>query len=131
MAMLKILYQGEQIIIHPDQLDGYAGCEVLGSATEADVADDPALLVPPEHIASVHLQKAVEASLILSGVTLTHGLLAAEAEALGIKIEDLAEQVAAKREQERELEVARRLAKAKIEERKHGRDQTRHHCRTD
>jgi hypothetical protein len=118
--MLKILYQGEPIIIHPDQLEGYVGCKVLGPATEADMADDPALMAPPEHIASVHAQKALEAAIILSGVTLTHGLLAAEAEALGIKIEDLAEQVAAKRRQERELEVARRLAKAKIKERKHG-----------
>jgi hypothetical protein len=112
--MLKILYQGEQIIIHSDQLAGYAGCEVIGPATEADMADDPALLAPPEHIASVHAQKALEAAMILSGVKLTHGLLAAEAAALGIRIEDLAEQVAAHRRQERELEVERRLAKSKL-----------------
>jgi hypothetical protein len=118
--MLKILYQGEQIIIHPDLLKGYAGCEVIGPASEADMADDPALLAPPEHIASVHAQKALEAAIILSGITLTHGLLAAEAEALGIKIEDLAEQVAEHRKKERELEVARRLAKTRIAENRHG-----------
>lgn len=118
--MLKILYQGEQIIIHPDQLEGYAGCEVIGPASEADIADDPALMVSPEHIASVHAHKALEAAIILSGVTLTHGLLAAEAAALGIRIEDLAEQVAAHRRQERELEVARRLAKVRMKEGKHG-----------
>jgi hypothetical protein len=111
--MLKILYQGEQIIIHPEQLEGYAGCEVIGPASEADMADDPALLAPPEHIASVHAQKALEAAMILSGVKLTHGLLAAEAAALGVRIEDLAERVSEHRRQECELEVARRLAKSK------------------
>lgn len=50
-------------------------------------------------------------SLIASGYRLTAGLLAAEAEALGIGLEALAEQVLAKRKDERSFEVERRQRK--------------------
>lgn len=112
MKRIKVIYQGESLIISEDQLGGYAGAEVLGEASADDCAPCPYLLASPEHLASVHVQKAIEAALIASGYRLTAGLLAAEAEALGIKLEALAKQVLAKRQAEREFEIARRRKKA-------------------
>lgn len=109
--MLTIIFEGERIIINPDQLEGYPGCEVVGEAAPDDIADDPYALVSPEHLASVHLQKAIEATLILSGYDLPAGLLAAEAQARGIDVLELAEQVRGHREPERNFEVERRVRK--------------------
>lgn len=111
MKRIKVIYQGEALIISEDQLGGYAGAEALGEASAADCEACPYLLASPEHLASVHIQKAIEAALIASGYRLTAGLLAAEAEALGIGLEALAEQVLAKRKDERSFEVERRQRK--------------------
>lgn len=111
MNRIKVIYQGEALIISEDQLAGYAGAEVLGEASEQDCEACPYLLASPEHLANVHLQKAIEAALIASGYRLTAGLLAAEAEALGIGLEELAEAVLARRKAERDYEVARRRKK--------------------
>jgi hypothetical protein len=46
--------------------------------------------VPHDHIDTVHVIKSVEASLILSGYNLTHGLLVEESEATEIPLNTLA-----------------------------------------
>ena len=109
--MLRVIYEGENLIISEDQLDGYKGCEVLGKATEEDIADCPYKMVSREHLLSVHLQKALEATLVLSGYNLTVGLLAEEASANKIPLKELAQIVLDKRKAEREFEVARRVKK--------------------
>lgn len=114
--MLTIIFQGERLIIHPDQVDAYPGCEVLGEASPEDIADCPFKMVSREHLASVHIQKAIEATLILSGYDLPAGLLAAEAAAVGIDVHDLAQAVRGHREPEREYEVERRVRKTESEE---------------
>lgn len=111
MKRIKVIYRGERLIISEDQLAGYAGAEVLGEASAADCEACPYLLASPEHLDRVHSQKAIEAALIASGYRLTAGLLAAEAEALGMELEALAAQVLAKRKVERDYEVARRRKK--------------------
>jgi len=71
------------------------------------------LEVSREHIETVHLLKTVEAAVILSGVMLSHGLLAEEAEATGIPILTLAGMVAAKGEEMRARERVRREKKVR------------------
>lgn len=109
--MLKVIFEGETLIIHPDQVEAYAGCEVLGEAAPEDIADDPYAMVSREHLASVHIQKAIEATLILSGYDLSAGLLAEEAAAAGVDIKTLAERVRNHRRPEREFEAERRVRK--------------------
>lgn len=58
------------------------------------VADPQALAnwsAGPEHISTARAQKRIEALMVKQGLVLTHGLLAAEAEARGITIKNLAE----------------------------------------
>jgi hypothetical protein len=105
----EIIFEGERVFVE-GSLEGYAGCEIIAQHS-AMPEDDVYLMVSPEHIASVHRQKAVEAALVMSGYTLTHGLLAEEADALGINITDLAERVLENRKEERDFEVARRVDK--------------------
>lgn len=61
-------------------------------------------------IAQAHALKAIEATLILSGVSID-GLLKAEADATGRDITVLAQLVADRAASQREAEVARRVAK--------------------
>ena len=109
--MLKINFEGESLLIHEDQLGGYQGCEVLGEALDEDIADCPFSMVGRNHLNSVHIQKALEATFILSGYELTAGLLAEEARALGISLQELAQTVRNHRVPEREFEVERRVRK--------------------
>lgn len=67
--------------------------------------------VPADHVPTAHIMKAVEAAVILSGVTLDHGLLAEESEATGVSLIDLAEAAHSHAATFREREVARRVAK--------------------
>jgi len=108
----EIIYEGEILFVEEDQLAGYSGCKVIATHDEKP-PQDIYLLASREHLASVHLQKALEASLILSGYTLVEGLLAAEAKELGIDLQELALRVKDKRTKEVEFEVARRAAKTK------------------
>lgn len=64
--------------------------------------------VPADHIALAHIIKTVEASLILSGATLTHGLLAEESAETGVTVADLAAAVAAHTAAFRDTERQRR-----------------------
>lgn len=66
-----------------------------------------------EHIAMVHIMKAMEARLILAGVP-TEGLLAAEAERFGLDLVELARTVADKAAETVDKEMARREAKLSI-----------------
>ncbi len=77
--------------------------------TDAAIAAD--MEVPANHKERAHLLKALEASVILSGFTLTHGLIAEEARALGISTIDLARIVAERAEEFRAREVQRRVNK--------------------
>ncbi len=63
-----------------------------------------------DSIAQVRALKSIEATLILSGVTV-QGLLSAEAEATGQNVEELAQIVADKAAEQRDAEVARIVAK--------------------
>ncbi|MFA6219583.1 MAG: hypothetical protein WC692_07360 [Erythrobacter sp.] len=109
--MLKIIFQGETLIINADQIEGYAGCAVIGECAQDEIADDIYAMVSPEHLRAIHAQKAVEAVLILSGIDLPAGILSEEAEAVGIDLKLLAHQVHAKCAAEREFEIARRRRK--------------------
>lgn len=64
-------------------------------------------------VAAAHVQKQVEAALVLSGYELTAGLLAEEAAATGEELPALAKAVYAKAAPARAAEVERRSAKAK------------------
>lgn len=75
------------------------------NAIAADMA------VPAEHKEHAHLLKSLEASVILSGFMLTHGLIAEEARALGIATIDLARTVAQRDAEFRAREIARRVTK--------------------
>lgn len=86
--------------------DAATGAFVTDHAIVADMA------VPPGHIDTAHIIKATQAALVLSGATLTHGLLAEEAAALGISITSLAAQVEAQDQAFRAAEIARRVKKA-------------------
>lgn len=109
---LEISYQGERIIIPDTMLGGYEGCVVIAEHEELP-EDDIYLQVSPEHLSSVHLQKALEAVMILSGYNLWAGLLADEAEATGTDLKKLAKQVQEKRRAERDFECERRSRKMK------------------
>lgn len=85
--------------------DAKAGAYVLDTAMAADMA------VPAGHIDQAHAQKAIEAVLILSGITLKHGLLAEEAEATGMEVSVIAERVHAHGEAFRAAEIERRKLK--------------------
>lgn len=85
--------------------DSLGGAFVFDSAILADMS------VPLGHIDVAHTLKMLEAAIILSGVRLTHGLLHEEAVALGVPVNDLAEQVASKSKNFRTLEVNRRVMK--------------------
>lgn len=61
----------------------------------------------PEHIAEARVQKRIEALLIASGITLTGGLLNAEATARGMDVADLATDVIVKAADFIEAEIAR------------------------
>jgi len=67
--------------------------------------------VPASHIPTAHWMKAVEAAIILSGVTLDHGLLAEESDATGISLIELANAAYQHAEDFRAREVTRRVAK--------------------
>jgi hypothetical protein len=64
-----------------------------------------------DHRTTVHQLKALEAAVILSGFVLTHGLLAEEAKAIGVEVQDLARQVHDKAAALRKLETRRRKRK--------------------
>lgn len=68
-------------------------------------------MVGASHIPTAHIMKAVEAAVILSGVTLDHGLLAEEAQATGISLIELAEAAYSHAGEFRARELARRVAK--------------------
>ncbi len=88
-----------------ERWDFTASVFVKNVALAADMA------VPASHIATAHTIKQIEASLILSGVRLTHGLLVEEAAALGMPLATLAAQVEAKAAEFRAMEVERRTMK--------------------
>lgn len=67
--------------------------------------------VPTDHVPRAHAVKQVEAALILSGVNLTHGLLADEAAANGLDIIALAQSVLDNAAAFRAREATRRLRK--------------------
>lgn len=69
------------------------------------------LSVPADHIPTAHIMKAIEAAVILSGVTLDHGLLAEESDATGISLIELATAAYTHAGEFRAREVARRVAK--------------------
>lgn len=58
-----------------------------------------------------HIQKAVEAQLILQGVALPDGLVAGEAAATGIAVHDLAAIIVERQAEANAIEIARRVAK--------------------
>ena len=66
----------------------------------------------PLAIDMAHIQKAIEAQLILSGTDLPQGIVAAEAAALGLDISDLAATIVARQAATNAPEIARRVAKA-------------------
>ncbi|MFX4914390.1 hypothetical protein ABTC20_19445, partial [Acinetobacter baumannii] len=59
-----------------------------------------------------HVQKAIEARLILGGLVLPDSLIGAEARALNIPLLDLAATILARAPVAEDAEVARRVAKA-------------------
>lgn len=65
-------------------------------------------------IAAAHARKAIEADMILSGVSLPKGMLAAEAEATGQDILELAKIVANKSKSIVEAEIERIVAKREV-----------------
>lgn len=67
--------------------------------------------IAPAHIARAHAVKQVEAALILSGYALTHGLLADEAAANGLDLNELAQSVLDNAAAFRAREAARRQRK--------------------
>lgn len=69
------------------------------------------MVVPADHKEHAHLLKSLEASIILSGFMLTHGLLAEEARAIGVTTIDLARTVAQRDAEFRAREIARRVTK--------------------
>lgn len=109
----KIAFEGETLIVAEAGLPGYAGCQVL-EEMDGPPQDNVFALASPEHLSSVHLQKALEAVLVLSGYKLSCGLLAEEATATGVELQSLAMQVHEKRRAERDFEVGRRLAKTTV-----------------
>lgn len=109
---IEIIYDGEKLIVHEDSLAGYEPHEVV-CRHEDMPCDDIYAMVSHEHLALVHLQKGIEAVLILSGYDLPASLLAEEAQATGQNLRDLAEKVQANRRAVRDYEVARRVAKTK------------------
>lgn len=76
---------------------------------DGEVAAD--LKVTRGHIDLAHVIKTVEASMILSGFALTHGLIAEEAEVTGSTVQSIAAQVAANSAPMRNAERARREEK--------------------
>lgn len=87
--------------------DAKAGAFVLDEAILADH------VAPAGHIAAAHAVKQVEASMILSGLPLTHGLIADEAAMTGQSIDAIARAVAEHCLPMRRIEAARRSAKFK------------------
>lgn len=85
--------------------DSAAGVFRKDNAIAADMA------VPAQHKEHAHLLKSLEASVILSGFMLTHGLIAEEARALGIATIDLARTIAQRDAEFRAREIARRVTK--------------------
>ena len=82
------------------------GCEfVIDEEFLADAS------LPVGHIHAAHMIKMIEAAVILSGVTLDHGLIADEAEASGVSLIDLALSVHSHAAPFRHAETARRVAK--------------------
>lgn len=84
-------------------------------ASEAFVTDSGVvadMCVPAGHIDRMHALKQLEASVILSGYELTHGVLAREAVALGIVLVDLAQSVLDQCEEDIAIEIARRVEKS-------------------
>ena len=86
-------------------VDPETGEIVLDHALKADMESDP------REVRRLHALKAAEAALVLSGYTLTAGMLYDEAAALGITIDELAGQVISAGEADRERECARRVLK--------------------
>ena len=62
-------------------------------------------------IRMAHIQKAVEAQLILAGIDLPLSLVAAEAAATDVAIKDLAAAIVERQAQTNTIELARRIAK--------------------
>lgn len=91
-----------------EHFDVVAGVFVRNDALRID--DEFRAAHGREAIAQAHALKTIEATLILSGVPID-GLLSAEAAATGKDITALAQLVASKAADQREAEVARRVAK--------------------
>lgn len=108
MILIESPDGSERAYVH--SLAGYEGWTILKKRV-AEPKDNPLERPSVAHMASVHAQKALEATMILSGYDLTAGLLAAEAEALGIPLKDLAQQVHERRADERAFEIQRRIFK--------------------
>lgn len=88
-----------------ERFDDDSGEWVLDPVLLADMEADPIA------VAEAHLKKSIEASLILSGIPLSHGLLFDEAKATGVDLVELAERAAAKAAPADAKEVARRVSK--------------------
>ncbi len=106
----KIVFEGETFIVPETALAGYAGCEIV-AAMDAAPEDDVFAMVSPEHLSTIHLQKGIEAVLLLSGYDLPCSLLADEAKETGVDLHVLAARVHEKRRTQRDFEIARRKAK--------------------
>lgn len=91
-----------------ERIDPETGAITLDNGLLADLNADP------EAVKRAHAVKAAEAALILSGASLTCGLLFDEAQALGIALADLAQQVIDAAAADRAAEVARRVLKAGV-----------------
>lgn len=116
---------GETSVVN--DLDGYDGWEVIAEDVAEPVEHEEwdevegawklnALVkadtdAGAEHIAKAHTLKQLEAAVVLSGVSLTHGILFEEAAALGVPLSELAQNVSDNAAAFRAAEVARRETK--------------------
>lgn len=108
----EIIYQGERCIVHTSALDGYEGHEVI-AVHDSLPDDDQVGQLSNEHLLQMHAMKSLEASMILSGVKMKAGILFEEANATGQDLDELAQIVSDKTNQQRALEVERRKRKIK------------------
>lgn len=80
------------------------------------IDDEYRALHGADAIAQIHALKAMEATLIISGIQVD-GMLKSEAEATGVDLNTLAQAVAAKAAAQRNAEVERRVAKERARKR--------------
>ena len=104
----EIICNGERIIT--DDPEAYGEYELVCTHEELP-SDTLEAMASPEHVAKMHALKTLESAIILSGFPLQHGILKREADALGISLQSLAEQVAAKADEQIQFELARRVYK--------------------